>query len=113
MRAWLVLLFFASTAFAQPYPSKTIRVIVPFPPGGGVDIVTRTIAERLSPRVGQPIVIDNRPGAGTTIGVDAAVKSAPDGYTLLSGPIGNLAIATKSPTDFAGDACGTMNTMVP
>ena len=93
MKTWLLLLLaFASTAFAQAYPAKPIRIIVPFPPGGGVDIVTRTIAERLSPRVGQPIVIDNRPGAGTTIGVDAAVKSAPDGYTLLSGPIGNMAI---------------------
>ena len=88
----LLLLAAASTAFAQAYPAKAVRVIVPFPPGGGVDIVTRTIAERLSPRIGQPIVIDNRPGAGTTIGVDAAVKSAPDGYTLLVGPIGNLAI---------------------
>ncbi|MGQ0653641.1 MAG: Bug family tripartite tricarboxylate transporter substrate binding protein [Betaproteobacteria bacterium] len=88
----LLLLGCAPLAVAQPYPAKPIRVIVPFPPGGGVDIVTRTIAERLSPRIGQPIVIDNRPGAGTTIGVDAAVKSAPDGYTLLSGPIGNLAI---------------------
>lgn len=91
-----VVLLISAVAFAQPgfaqYPAKPVRIIVPFPPGGGVDIVTRTVAERLSTRIGQPIVIDNRPGAGTTIGVDAAVKSAPDGYTLLVGPIGNLAI---------------------
>ena len=88
----ILLLVLPLAALAQPYPSKPLRIIVPFPPGGGVDIVTRTIAERLSARIGQPMVIDNRPGAGTTIGVDAAVRSAPDGYTLLVGPIGNLAI---------------------
>ena len=79
-------------ALAQPYPSKPIRFVVPFPPGGGVDIVARAIGEKLSPRLGQPIVIDNKPGAGTTIGTDAAAKSAPDGYTLLIGPIGSQAI---------------------
>jgi tripartite-type tricarboxylate transporter receptor subunit TctC len=74
------------------YPAKPIRIIVPFPPGGGQDIVARGLGERLSPRLGQPFVIDNKPGAGTTIGTEAAAKSAPDGYTLLIAPIGSQAI---------------------
>jgi tripartite-type tricarboxylate transporter receptor subunit TctC len=80
-------------AFAQSYPTRPIRVIVPYPPGGGVDIVARTLGEKLSARLGQSLVVDNRPGAGTTIGTGLATKSAPDGYTLLIGPIGALAIA--------------------
>src|SRR5881227_3643167 len=91
-----LLLFASAIAQSQPafssYPSRPIRFIVPFPPGGGVDIVARAVAEKLSLRLGQPIVIDNKPGAGTTIGTDAAAKSAPDGYTLLVGPVGGQAI---------------------
>ena len=75
------------------YPAKPIRVIAAFPPGGGVDIVARAVSERLSARLGQSLVVDNRPGAGTTIGTELAVKSAPDGYTLLVGPIGAALIA--------------------
>src|SRR5688572_29395312 len=82
------------SATAQTYPNKPIRIIVPFPPGGGVDIVSRAIAEKLSPRLGQPMPVDNRPGAGMTIALDAAVRSAPDGYTVLLAPIGSLAIST-------------------
>lgn len=82
----------APAAIAQSYPARPIRFIVPFPPGGGVDIVARSIGEKLSQRLGQAIVIDNKPGAGTTIGTDAAAKSAPDGYTFLVGPIGGQAI---------------------
>ncbi len=82
----------APSAGAQSYPARPIRFVVPFPPGGGVDIVARSIGEKLSQRLGQPIVIDNKPGAGTTIGTDAAAKSAPDGYTFLVGPIGGQAI---------------------
>lgn len=82
----------ALPALAQQYPAKPVRFVVPFPPGGGVDIVARSLAEKLSPRLGQTIVIDNKPGAGTTIGTDAAAKSAPDGYTFLVGPIGGQAI---------------------
>jgi len=74
------------------YPARAIKFIVPFPPGGGVDIVARAVGEKLSPRLGQPVVIDNKPGAGMTIGTDAAAKSAPDGHTLLVGPIGSQAI---------------------
>jgi tripartite-type tricarboxylate transporter receptor subunit TctC len=75
------------------YPTKPIRVIAAFPPGGGVDIVARAVSERLSTRLGQSLVVDNRPGAGTTIGTELAVKSPPDGYTLLVGPIGAALIA--------------------
>ena len=82
----------AGPATAQ-YPAKPIRVIAAFPPGGGVDIVARTIGDKLGARLGQAIVVDNRPGAGTTIGTELAAKSAPDGYTLLIGPIGAAVIA--------------------
>ena len=81
-----------SAAHAQQYPSRTIRFVVPFPAGGGVDIVARALGEKLSPRLGQPIIVDNKPGAGTTIGTEAAARSAPDGYTFLVGPIGGQAI---------------------
>src|ERR1700751_5381900 len=86
------LFLFASSALAQPYPNRPIRFVVPFPPGGGVDIVARAVGEKLSPRLRQPIVIENKPGAGTTIGTDAVAKSAPDGYTLLVSGIASQAI---------------------
>jgi tripartite-type tricarboxylate transporter receptor subunit TctC len=82
----------SSSALAQTYPNKPIRFIVPFPPGGGVDIVARAVGEKLSPRLNQSIIIDNKPGAGTTIGFGMAARSAPDGYTLIIGPIGSQAI---------------------
>ncbi len=73
----------AATAFAQSYPSKAVRIIVPFPAGGGVDSVARTVAQKLSENIGQPVIIDNRGGAGGSIGTEAVARSAPDGYTLL------------------------------
>jgi tripartite-type tricarboxylate transporter receptor subunit TctC len=73
----------ALPAAAQPaWPDRPVRVIVPFPPGGGTDVVARTVTNRLSAALGQPFVIENRPGAGGTIGADAVAKAAPDGYTL-------------------------------
>jgi tripartite-type tricarboxylate transporter receptor subunit TctC len=83
----------AASIGAQPYPARPVRIIVPFPPGGGVDIVGRTIGEKLATRLGQSVVIDNRPGAGATLGTAFAAKSTPDGYTLLEGPVIGLAIA--------------------
>ncbi|MBC7778610.1 MAG: tripartite tricarboxylate transporter substrate binding protein [Proteobacteria bacterium] len=76
-------LLVATGAAAQEYPAKPIRVIVPYAPGGGLDVVGRPVAQRLSEAFGQPVFIDNRPGAGTTIGTSAVAKAAPDGYTLL------------------------------
>src|SRR5258707_2843144 len=93
---WAALLLIASgIAQSQQYPSRPIRFIVPFPPGGGVDIVAPAVGEKLAPRLGHPVVIDNKPGAGTTIGTAAAAQSAPDGYTLLLSGIGIQAIGHR------------------
>jgi tripartite-type tricarboxylate transporter receptor subunit TctC len=79
-------LFACGVSFAQapdPYPVKPIRFILPFPPGGGTDILGRLIAERLAASLGQPVLIENRGGAGGNVGAEAAAKSAPDGYTIV------------------------------
>jgi tripartite-type tricarboxylate transporter receptor subunit TctC len=75
-------------AHAQSYPAKPIRLIIPFPPGGSNDVVGRAVAQQLGERLGQPIVVDNRGGAGGTIGINAGAKSAADGYTLLMVSVG-------------------------
>ncbi|MBP8019134.1 MAG: tripartite tricarboxylate transporter substrate binding protein [Hylemonella sp.] len=79
-------------AFAQPYPSRPVTLVVPFPPGGGTDTGGRILAEQLSKRWGQPVVIDNKGGAAGQIGADLVSKAKPDGYTLLLGNIGTQAI---------------------
>ncbi len=79
-------------AWAQAWPSKPIRLIVPFPPGGGTDVVSRMIADKLGPALNTAVVADNRPGAGGNIGLDAAAKAPPDGYTLAMGQTSNLAV---------------------
>jgi len=83
----------ALPASAQQYPTRPVRFIAPFPPGGGVDVVARTVGEKLGGRLGQTVVVDNRPGAGATLGTSLAAKSTPDGYTLLVAPVIGLAIA--------------------
>jgi len=84
---------FVSEANAQAYPARVIKLIAPYPPGGGVDTVARLIAERLAPKLGQQVVVDNKPGAGATIGADALAKSPADGYTLMLGSIIDYSIA--------------------
>ena len=79
----MAFLIVAGLAQAQPYPSKPVRLIIPFPPGGSNDVVGRVIAAQLSERLGQTVLVDNRGGAGGTIGINAAAKSAADGYTVL------------------------------
>jgi len=90
----LLLLAFSSLVAAQAYPTKAIRLIIPFPPGGSNDVVGRAIGQQLSERLGQGVVIDNRGGAGGIIGTEQAAKSPPDGYTLLL-------ISTALPTSIA------------
>ena len=72
-----------TSAFAQDYPTQPVKIIVPFAAGGPADVYARFIAQRLQESMGQPFVVDDRPGAGSVIGTDAVAKSAPDGYTLL------------------------------
>jgi len=94
-RAAMAILFAAlpvAGAIAQAYPTKTIRVVVPFPPGGTSDIIGRTLGIRLSKAVGQPVVMDNRAGVAGSIGASIAAKSPPDGYTLLVGNVGPIAV---------------------
>src|SRR5689334_13027441 len=98
IRLWHVLLGCAALMLgmgnhthAQGYPSKPVRLIVPFPPGGGNDILARTVGQRLTEVVGHQVIVDNRGGAGGALGAQLAVNAASDGYTLFLGSVGNLA----------------------
>jgi len=99
-----LLLAFANIAATQTYPSRTVRVVVPFPPGGAPDLVGRTLANRLSERLGQPFVVENRTGAGGNIAAEAVAKAAPDGYTLLATSDGPLVINPSVYKDLAFNA---------
>src|SRR5579871_963028 len=81
--ALLSALGMAPAAAQETYPTRPIRIIVPFPAGGPSDVLTRLMGDRMSADLGQPIVVDNRPGANTVIGAELVAKAAPDGYTLL------------------------------
>ncbi|MBX3661732.1 MAG: tripartite tricarboxylate transporter substrate binding protein [Burkholderiales bacterium] len=90
--AALVLVLFAGAALAQSWPARPVRLISPFAPGGGADITSRALAQKLAVSLGQQVIVDNRGGAGGMLGVDLAAKSPPDGYTLVLGTIGPIAI---------------------
>src|SRR5690349_17453931 len=95
----------SSVATAQ-YPTKPVRLIVPFPPGGGTDLLARAIAERAAAEWGQPVVVDNRPGGGTVIGTEIVAKAAPDGYTLVMASFAhaaNVSLLPKLPFDPVAD----------
>jgi tripartite-type tricarboxylate transporter receptor subunit TctC len=99
----------SSAVNAQQWPTRPVRIIVPFPPGQAADIITRIVAERLSPALGQQVIVDNRPGAGAALGTEIGAKSPPDGYTLVAGGSAALAInphlyrklGYDTPRDFA------------
>ena len=91
-------------ASAQAFPSKPIRVVVPFPPGGTTDTMTRVIALPLSQLLGQPVIVENRPGAGGTLGTELAARAPADGYTIVLGTISTLAIAPKFYSNLRYDA---------
>ncbi|HVL74565.1 MAG TPA: tripartite tricarboxylate transporter substrate binding protein, partial [Noviherbaspirillum sp.] len=112
LNRWLMMLAAATAAFgatgvamaqAQDFPNKPIRLIVPFPPGGTTDILARAVGAELNKALGQPVVVENRAGAGGNIGSEAVAKSAPDGYTLLMGTVGthgiNQSLYSKLPFD--------------
>ncbi len=94
----------ASAAMAQSYPTKPIRIVIPFPPGNTTDIMTRLIGPKMSERLGQPIVVENRPGASGMLGLDFVAKAAPDGYTLAAGQGGNLVVLPHTSKNIPYDA---------
>jgi tripartite-type tricarboxylate transporter receptor subunit TctC len=102
----VTLLAYACPLLAQNYPSKPIRFIIPFPPGGGTDILARIVSNKTGENLGQSLVMDNRPGAGANIGAEIAARSAPDGYTLLMGNVAhaiNMSLYKKLPYNFERD----------
>ena len=90
--AWACLAVLPQSHAQNNYPNRVIKVVVPQPPGGGFDFVGRLLADRLGKQMGQGFVVENKPGSGTLIGTDFVAKSAPDGYTLLTGSISNIAL---------------------
>ena len=96
----------ASSAFAQQYPNRPVKVIIPWPPGQATDLAARVVGEKLSQQLGQSFIMENRPGAGGSIGSDVVAKAAPDGYTLLassSGPLSIMPNLQKTPYDALKD----------
>jgi tripartite-type tricarboxylate transporter receptor subunit TctC len=106
-RAAAIAALTAATLVSAQYPTKPIKMIVPFPPAGSTDISARAVAGKLGERLGQPVVIENKPGAGGNIGTDVVAKAAPDGYTLVVGTVGthaiNPSLYSKMPYDHLRD----------
>jgi tripartite-type tricarboxylate transporter receptor subunit TctC len=100
---WL-LLFTLAGAQAQPYPSRPVRIIVPFPPGNTTDIMSRLIAPKMSERLGQQVIVENRPGASGMLGLDYVAKSPPDGYTIAAGQGGNMVVLPHTSKNIPYDA---------
>lgn len=99
-------MFAAGAACAQDYPVRPIRLVAPFSPGGATDVLARIVGQKLTERMGQPVLVDNRVGASGTIGADVVAKSAPDGYTLLMGGVPHaisVSLYAKLPYDLARD----------
>ena len=117
-----LLVLMATAASAQSWPTRSIRLISPFAPGGGADITARAIAPKLSTALGQQVIVDNRGGAGGMVGVDLGAKAPPDGYTIVLATIGNIAVApslySKMPYDPQkdlspiGQAANALNVLV-
>lgn len=93
----LLLWIFSASSFAQDYPARSVRVLVGYPPGGGMDTIARVVMPKLAESLGQPFVIENRPGASGGVAAEALVKSAPDGYVLMVAESGTLALPAVSP----------------
>src|SRR2546421_9601812 len=119
MNRWLcaVLLVVACGAHAQPYPAKPVRIVIPFPPGNTTDIMSRLIAPKMSERLGQQVIVENRPGASGMLGLDYVAKAAPDGYTIACVQGGNMVVLPHTSRtipydplrDFAPIAVSTTN----
>lgn len=103
----------ATAVNAQEFPNKPLRLVVPWPPGGNVDITARTLAPALGEALGQTVVVENRAGAGGTIGTTAVVKSPADGYTLLMGSSGTVTVAPTVYKNIAYDPIRDFTTIAP
>ena len=99
----LTCIFAASSALAQPYPSKPLRMLVGFAPGGANDILARIVSQKLSESLGQPVLVENRPGNSGLIAAEMLAKSAPDGYTLMLGSTGTQTMAPHLAPNLAYD----------
>ena len=101
---FLLLVFCFSAANSQSYPNRPIRIVIPFPPGNTTDIMSRLIAPKMSERLGQPVIVENRQGAAGILGLDYVAKSAPDGYTIACGQGGNMVVLPHTSRNVPYDA---------
>jgi tripartite-type tricarboxylate transporter receptor subunit TctC len=105
MRALIAFtLLFCAAANAQPYPNRPVRIIVPFPPGNTTDIMSRLVAPKMAERLGQQVIVENRPGASGMLGLDYVAKSPPDGYTIAAGQGGNMVVLPHTSKNIPYDA---------